>query len=80
MLTFANRQATQEQTKDPPRYGKGQGPIQEEGEIDDSPHIWSMRWLGCNGCWLGLEDRHRVYALHRSLYVVVAEIRKRIGT
>ncbi len=31
-----NRQATQEQTKDSPGYGKGQGCCQEEGEIDDS--------------------------------------------
>jgi len=30
------RQATQEQTKDSPRYGKGQGCHQEEGQIDDS--------------------------------------------
>jgi len=33
---FGNRQATQEQTKDTPGYGKGQGCCQEEGEIDDS--------------------------------------------
>jgi ribosomal protein S24E len=31
-----NRQATQEQTKDSPRYGKGQGCSQEEGQIDGS--------------------------------------------
>jgi hypothetical protein len=31
------RQATQEPTKDSPRYGEGQGCDQEEGEIDDSP-------------------------------------------
>jgi hypothetical protein len=34
---MGNRQATQEPTKDSPRYGEGQGCGQEEGEIDDSP-------------------------------------------
>jgi hypothetical protein len=33
---MGDRQATQEQTKDSPRYGKGQGCGQEEGEIDGS--------------------------------------------
>ena len=33
---MGTRQATQEQTKDSPGYGKGQGCCQEEGEIDDS--------------------------------------------
>lgn len=45
----AYRQATQEQTKDSPRYGKGQGCVQEEGQIDDSSTstgggcIWNVR-------------------------------------
>lgn len=34
---------------------------------------WSIRWFGC---WVVLEDRHRVFALHRSPYVVVAEIKE----
>jgi len=54
------RQATQEQTKDSPRYGKGQGCDQEEGQIDDS-------WLGVRGTWrqvlAGICDGHCVYAL-----------------
>jgi len=54
------RQATQEQTKDSPWYGKGQGCEQEEGQIDDS-------WLGVRGTWrqvlAGICDGHCVYAL-----------------
>jgi len=36
VLTYRNRQTTQEQTKDTAGDGKGQGCHQEEGEIDDS--------------------------------------------
>jgi Ribosomal protein S24e len=47
---MGNRQATQEQTKDSPRYGKGQGCSQEEGEIDDSLSGMGERWRHwC--CW-----------------------------
>lgn len=40
-----NRQATQEQTKNSPRYSEGQGCDQEEGQIDGS-HFPSV----CCGC------------------------------
>lgn len=36
------RQATKEPPKDPPWYGEGQGPSQEEGEIDDSLFLVCM--------------------------------------
>lgn len=39
----ANRQATQEQTKDSPGYGEGQGCQQEEGQIDESFLCW-VNW------------------------------------
>lgn len=43
MLTYGvYRQATQEQTEDPQRYGQGQGCQQEEGQIDDSLFLWFM--------------------------------------
>lgn len=53
-LTLDNRQAAQEPTKDPPRYGKGQGCQGEEGEINDS---WlglciSSGWLGSGCCYV----------------------------
>jgi ribosomal protein S24E len=55
------RQATQEPTKDPPRYGKGQGRVQEEGQIDDS-------WCGVRGrrrlVLAGFCDGHCLYALN----------------
>ena len=62
---MGNRQTTQEQAKDPPWYGKGQGCGQEEGEIDDSPwygegeaQVLLVSWDGVCACtrahWLSV--------------------------
>ena len=61
------RQATQEQTKDPSRYGKGQGCDQEEGQIDHSlPGVCCGWALVLAGTWrrafvsaLALQYQHR---------------------
>ena len=54
------RQTAQKQTEDSPRYGKGQGCDQEEGQIDHSS-------LGVRGGWrkvlVGFCDGHCLYAL-----------------
>merc|ERR1712000_495726 len=68
-------QATEEQTEDSPRYGKGQGCVQEEGQIDD----WSLlqgangvredgrRQNWCRGYWALCLSTHTIFAnrLHR---------------
>jgi ribosomal protein S24E len=67
-LTLDNRQAAQEPTKDPPRYGKGQGCQGEEGEINDGLCI-SSGWLGsgCSyvcGCVHSMVMRVRPFTVH----------------
>jgi ribosomal protein S24E len=64
-LTLDNRQAAQEPTKDPPRYGKGQGCQGEEGEINDS---W-LNGLCISSGWLGRSGRS--YVCGRCLHSVV---------
>ena len=49
------RQATEEQTKDAPRNGQGQGREEQEGEISDTPAFFTggyrlRDWLG--NLWL----------------------------
>ena len=46
------RQATQEQTKDSPRYGKGQGCEEEEGRINDALPGVCGRWRHLGFCWI----------------------------
>lgn len=51
MLTLLlRRQATQEQTEDPPRYGQGQGCHQEEGQVSGSLGVWGWGLLVDNAC------------------------------
>ena len=46
------RQATQEQTKDSPRYSKGQGCEEEEGRINDALPGGCGRWRHLGFCWI----------------------------
>lgn len=50
LTLLPDRQATQEQTEDPPRYGQGQGCHQEEGQVSGSLGVWGWGLLVDNAC------------------------------
>ena len=70
-LTLDNRQAAQEPTKDPPRYGEGQGCQGEEGQINEDGFglCISSGWLGSScgyvcGCVHSVVMRVRPFTVH----------------